>query len=99
MLIRLGIAYVLNLFDLIMTQYFVNKYGTEIEGNPIGRWLLGYPILLLICKLGLVAILLLVLYRFRNNRLANIGSWIILDVYIALAIYHIILFIITRRYL
>lgn len=97
MLIRLIIAYILNLFDLGMTQYFINKYGISIEGNPIGRWLLGHPILLLIWKLGLVAILLLVIYHFRNNRVANIGSWIILGVYIALAIYHITLFIITRR--
>ena len=97
MLIRLIIAYVLNLFDLGMTWYFISKYDISIEGNPVGRWLFGHPILLLIWKLGLVAILLLVLYCFRNNRVANIGSWIILGVYIALAIYHIILFIITRR--
>lgn len=99
MLIRLGVTYVLNLFDLVMTQYFISRYGSEVEGNPVGRWLLGHPVLLLIWKLGLVAILLLVLYHFRNNRVANIGSWIILGVYIALAMYHIILFIITRRYL
>ena len=97
MLIRLIIAYILNLFDLGMTQYFINKYGVSIEGNPIGRWLFGHPVLLLIWKLGLVAILLLVLYHFRNNQVANIGSWIVLDVYIALAIYHIILFIVIRR--
>lgn len=97
MLIRLIIAYILNLFDLGMTQYFISKYGISVEGNPIGRWLFAHPILLLIYKLGLVAILLLVLYHFRNNRVANIGSWIILGVYITLAIYHIILFIIIRR--
>lgn len=97
MLIRLVIAYVLNLFDLGMTQYFIGKYGISIEGNPIGRWLFGHPVLLFIWKFGLVAILLGVIYHFRNNQVANIGSWIILGVYIALAIYHIILFIITRR--
>ena len=97
MLIRLGVTYVLNLFDLVMTQYFISRYGSEVEGNLIGRWLLSYPILLLIWKLGLVAILLLVLYRFRNNCIANIGSWTILGVYMALAMYHIILFTITRR--
>lgn len=97
MLIRLIIAYILNLFDLGMTQYFIGKYGIPIEGNPIGRWLFAHPALLLIWKLGLVAILLMVIYHFRSNRVANIGSWVILGVYIALAIYHIILFIITRR--
>ena len=97
MLIRLIIAYVLNLFDLGMTWYFVSKYGIPIEGNPVGRWLFGHPVLLLIWKLGLVAMLLAVIYHFRNNQVANIGSWIVLGVYIALAIYHIILFIITRR--
>lgn len=41
MLIRLIIAYILNLFDLGMTQYFIGKYDISIEGNPIGRWLFG----------------------------------------------------------
>lgn len=99
MLIRLGITYVLNLFDIVMTQYFVNKYGTAIEGNPIGRWLIDHPIALIAWKCAIVALLLLLLYHFRNVQIANIGSWITLGVYIALAMYHIILFIITRRYL
>ena len=97
MLIRLIITYILNLFDLGMTQYFISKYDISIEGNPIGRWLFAHPALLLIWKLGLVAILLMTIYHFRSNRVANIGSWIILGVYIALAIYHIILFTIIRR--
>ena len=99
MLIRLGITYVLNLFDLVMTQYFVGKYGSSIEGNPIGRWLLDHPIALIAWKFGLVALMLLLIYHFRDIRIAKIGSWIVFDVYIALAIYHITLFIITRRLL
>ena len=99
MLIRLGVTYVLNLFDITMTQYFVNKYGTAIEGNPIGRWLIDHPMALIAWKFGIIALLLLLLYHFRNVQIANIGSWITLGVYMALAMYHILLFIITRRYL
>ena len=99
MLIRLGVTYVLNLFDLVMTQYFISKYGSKVEGNPVGRWLGGRPTLLIVWKVAVIALLLLLLYHFRNVQIANIGSWITLGVYIALAMYHIILFIITRRYL
>lgn len=99
MLIRLIIAYILNLFDLGMTWYFVSKYGVSIEGNPIGRWLIDHPMALIAWKFGIIALLLLLLYHFRNVQIANIGSWIILGVYVALAMYHIVLFIITRRYL
>ena len=99
MLIRLGVTYVLNLFDLVMTQYFISRYGSEVEGNPVGRWLVDHPTLLIAWKCAIVALLLLLIYRFRDKQIANNGSWIILGVYIALAMYHIILFIITRRYL
>ena len=99
MLIRLGVTYVLNLFDLVMTQYFISKYGSKVEGNPVGRWLVDHPTLLIAWKCAIVALLLLLIYRFRDKQIANIGSWITLGVYIALAMYHIILFIITRRYL
>lgn len=97
MLIRLIAAYVLNLFDLGMTQYFISKYRLSKEVSPIRRWLFSRPALLLICKFGLVAVLSIAIYRFRNHQIANIGSWFILGVYTALAIYHIVLFIITRR--
>ena len=30
------LAYLLNLFDLYMTLYWVHRYGLEAEGNPVG---------------------------------------------------------------
>ena len=32
------LSYTLNLIDYILTAYWVNLYGTEIEGNPLMRW-------------------------------------------------------------
>ena len=39
MKIRLIIAYLLNLFDLICTNRGMSLYGLSVEANPIGRWL------------------------------------------------------------
>lgn len=101
MTIRLIIAYVLNLFDLVMTNYWVNKYGLEIEGNPIGRWLYQtgavYPV-----KIVGVGVLLWILNHAVNHRDKGLEksfqwwdgvSWAILTVYSGLAIYHAILFL------
>lgn len=37
---RLFLAYLLNLFDLVMTLRLYRLYGIGIEGNPMGRWLI-----------------------------------------------------------
>ena len=39
MTICLIIAYLLNLIDYLFTAYWVHKFGIEIEGSPIGRWM------------------------------------------------------------
>ncbi len=33
------IAYILNIIDYLFTAAWVNLYGLDIEGNPIGRWM------------------------------------------------------------
>ena len=93
MLTRIIITYVLNIFDLCMTLYYTKKFGLDIEGNPIGRWILSEPYRIAISKVVLVALLLFVLWIGRKHKVATIGSWITLGVYIALAVYHIIIFL------
>lgn len=100
MAIRLIIAYVLNLFDLAATTYWVNKFGLEIEGNPIGRWLYQTGAVYSVKIVG-VGILLWILNHTVKHRDKGMGksfqwwdvaSWAVLAVYAGLAIYHAILF-------
>lgn len=100
-MIPLIIAYALNLFDLVMTSYWISLYGIEIESNPIGRFLyetgLVYPV-----KIVGMAFLFVLLYfavKHRDKGLESttqwwdIAKWVVLAVYAALAIYHIFLII------
>ena len=97
MLIRIIVTYILNIFDLCMTLYYTKKFGLEVESNPFGHWLLSKPYRILIYKILVVGLLLFILWISRENKISAISSWIVLGVYTALAVYHIILFIIIRR--
>jgi hypothetical protein len=79
-----------NTFDLIYTLFLVALFGLSIEANPIGRVMLSNPILLFISKIVVVNLFLLLLYKFRNFRLAKIGSWIVFIVYGCLTLYHLV---------
>jgi hypothetical protein len=63
-----------NTFDLIYTLFLVSRFGLSIEANPIGRVMLSDPILLFISKIVVVNLFLLLLYKFRNYRLARVGN-------------------------
>lgn len=86
---RLIITYSLNLLDLIATTRLVQKYGVEVEANPIGRWLYETGAAYAVKIVG-VGLLLLVLYHALQAR-PEWGwvSWLLLAVYSALALYHI----------
>lgn len=40
MKVKLIVIYVLNIIDLIATMLLVKRFGVQIEGNPIGKWLI-----------------------------------------------------------
>ena len=88
------IIYFLNIFDYICTRYQVDRYGIEVEANPLMRWLMQDPHIFLSIKVTLVNILLLFIYDHREERVAEIGTWLLLIVYGALALYHIFLLLI-----
>lgn len=98
MKIRFIIAYALNLFDLAATTYWVNRFGSDIEGNPIGRWMyetgIVYPV-----KIVGIGVLLWILKKAVSRidtpkkEWWDAASWIVLAVYGTLALYHILLFI------
>lgn len=84
------ITYLLNLFDLAMTSYWVSKYGTEVEGNPIGKILYQtkavYPVKIL--AVGAFLALLWALTELRPDY--KWVGYIPPTVYTGLAVYHII---------
>jgi len=91
MLIKSIFIWLLSLFDWGATQYQVNRFGIEIEANPIMRWLYSSPYISFIVKMAITSIGCLILWYAKDYKIARIGSWLLLVVYSALAIYHIIL--------
>ena len=89
MKIRLIIAYLLNLFDLVMTSHWVNKFGIEIEANPIGRWLYQNHLAVPFKAFGFGALLIALYFGIKSNPKWGWTSWVVLAVYSILAIYHI----------
>lgn len=94
MIHRLIATYLLNLFDLAFTLYFTHLYGTDIEFNPIGRWLLNNKSLLFAWKIVIVGLLLLILHKYAEHKIAQIGSYVLLGSYALLGVYHLTLLII-----
>lgn len=91
---KLLITYILNIFDWVCTTVFVNMFGTEIEGNTLMRSAFENGMVNAYKLVG-VAVLCMVLYYFKDKHpnLINISSWVILGVYSALSIYHLIIII------
>lgn len=100
-MIPLLITYALNIFDLVMTNHWVSKYGIEIEGNPIGRFLyetgLVYPVK--IVGVGLLLLLLHFAVKYRDKGTESttqwwdLAKWVVLTAYSLLAVYHVVLII------
>ena len=88
MKVKLIVIYILNIIDLIATMLLVKRFGLEIEGNPIGKWLIETNLVWFV-KIVIVGAALLLLYKFKNNKLAIVGSWITLITFSLLAVYHV----------
>ena len=83
------ITYLLNLFDLVMTNRLVNMYGLSVEGNPIGRWLYTYDMAWVVKVFGVGALLLVIGLGIKKKPQLKWLAYIPLVVYGLLAIYHI----------
>jgi hypothetical protein len=94
-MVSLVIAYALNLLDYLLTAYWVNLYGTEVEANPFMRWAFenhcawAVKIFAVGGLFGLVGYLT---HRYHKCRWAGI---LLCGVYAILAGYHMILFVIA----
>lgn len=90
------ITYALNLFDLAFTMYMVNRFGIEVEGNPIGRWMIQSGSVYFVKTIVMAAALYLLYLCTKQVPKWKWIRWIPLAVYSILAVYHvIILFIIA----
>lgn len=89
MVARLIIAYLLILFDLFMTRQWVALGGLSVDANPLGAWILSAGWRQVAFKIVLPLAVCLLLYRYKRRRAAVIGSWAILAVYAAIAVYHL----------
>ena len=91
------ITYLLNIIDYLFTLYWVRKYGIEIEGNPIGRWMFSNNIAWLF-KIVLNGVLLGAVGWYVHLRPERGWiAWICLCVYGVIVLYHIGLYLYLRR--
>lgn len=87
MKVKLIVIYILNIIDLIATMLLVKRFGLEIEGNPIGKWLIETNLVWFV-KIVIVGAALLGLYRLQEIKIAHTASTVIFVVYSILVIYH-----------
>ena len=92
----LFVAYALNIIDYLFTSHWVNLYGINIEGNPLGRWMYENDIAGIV-KIFIVGGLLAVMGYFINRypKYAY-TAYIPLVVYGLIDIYHLIILIIIK---
>lgn len=88
---RLIIAYLLNLFDLICTNYWISLYGLSVEANPICRWLYQNHLAAPVKVFGVGGLLIVLYHALKKHPKWNWTSWILLAVYSIIAIYHIVI--------
>lgn len=82
-------TYLLNLFDLAMTNRLVNMYGLSVEGNPLGRWLYSTDTALFTKVFGVGGILAMLGHITKKHPQYAWAIYIPLVAYGLLAIYHI----------
>ena len=87
MKVKLIAIYTLNIIDLIATMLLVKRFGIQIEGNPIGKWLIETNLVWFV-KIVIVGAALLGLYKLQEIKIAHTASTVILVVYSILVIYH-----------
>ena len=90
---KLLIIWLLNLFDYVMTIYYVGKYGIWIEENPLMINLISLsPILAGIVKIGVCTITCILCYIVKDKKIIKIGTWALLVFYALVAIHHLLNF-------
>ena len=97
-MVSLIIAYALNIIDYAITAYWVNLYGTEIEGNPLMRWYFENNIAWAVKIFGVGALMAVVGVCIYLKPRTAWAAWVLLIVYSAIALYHLALVFITNSF-
>lgn len=93
MKVSLIVVYLLNLFDLFATMYLVSLFGSSVEGNVIGKFLIETK-LVYFFKIVVVGFLLFLIYKLGHKReVANFCSKILFVVFAALSLYHCLILV------
>lgn len=88
---KLIAIWLLNLFDYIMTVYYVDTYGIWIEQNPLMRELLPNPILTFVIKMGIPTLCCILCYLVKDKPIIKVATWVLLIFYTWVAINHILI--------
>lgn len=91
MIFRLFFTYLLNLFDLAVTSHWVKRFGIEIEGNPIGRWLYETDTVHLVKTVGMGVLILFLYFALKAHPRWRWVSWLLFISYGTVALYHVCL--------
>jgi len=70
------VTYLCNLFDLWYTMYALDFIPDAYERNPVVRWLIQWPLLVVLYKYALLPLGLYLLYRNRHHRVAVWGIYL-----------------------
>lgn len=69
-------TYVCNLFDLWYTMYALDFIPNAYERNPFVRYLIQWPLLVVLYKYAVLPLALYLLYRNRHHRVAVLGIYL-----------------------
>ena len=87
-LIILGLVFLLNLLDAVLTLVHLSNGG--VEQNPAMAELLRHgPLLFILQKCFVVGLCLAAMIVHKTFRIARMGAWILLICYTGLAIWHL----------
>ena len=89
----LFVAYLLNIIDYLFTARWVKKFGIEIEGNPIGRWLFNHNMAGAFKIFAVGGIFAIVGYFITHYPKYAWVAYIPLAVYALICVYHVIIWV------
>ena len=77
--------------DYAFTKYWVDNYGIESEGNPVGKWILRKKWRVIVFKFVIPFVCLSALWLLSYNIVAQIALIALLIVFFLVNIYHLII--------
>lgn len=86
--VLLAALLLLNLFDAVLTLFWVTT-GITTEENPLMAAALSHsPLAFIGAKLGLVTLAVLLFHRHRRRRSVRLATWLLVGIYYGIALFH-----------